>query len=78
MAGSQKKRSKAAAACSECGSPDVGPDEAEVRCRCGSLLARRVAAGLEIKCRRCKHTSIVVVDPALASVAPGQQSIAIS
>jgi hypothetical protein len=28
----------------------------EVRCGCGSLLARVVADSVELKCRRCKRT----------------------
>jgi hypothetical protein len=39
-----------------------GPDaeaDGEVRCLCGSLLARLVPDGVELKCRRCKRTAIV-------------------
>jgi hypothetical protein len=32
---------------------------AELRCDCGSLLARRVEGGVELKCRRCKRTVVV-------------------
>jgi phage FluMu protein Com len=32
-----------------------GPCGAEVRCGCGSLLARIVDGAVELKCRRCKH-----------------------
>jgi hypothetical protein len=32
---------------------------AELRCGCGSLLARRVEAGVELKCRRCKRTLVL-------------------
>lgn len=31
----------------------------EVRCECGSLLARLVEGGVELKCRRCKRSVIV-------------------
>jgi phage FluMu protein Com len=31
------------------------PGCGEVRCGCGSLLARVVGAEVELKCRRCKH-----------------------
>jgi hypothetical protein len=31
----------------------------ECRCLCGSLLARVVAGGVELKCRRCKRTVVV-------------------
>ena len=30
-----------------------------VRCGCGALLARWVATGLELKCRRCKQTTLI-------------------
>jgi len=30
-----------------------------LRCSCGALLARWVAAGLELKCRRCKRTTLI-------------------
>lgn len=39
---------------------DPGP--ADCRCLCGSLLARRVACGVELKCRRCKRTLVVPFD----------------
>jgi hypothetical protein len=29
------------------------------RCGCGSLLARRVPAGIELKCHRCKRTLLL-------------------
>lgn len=33
----------------------------EIRCGCGSLLARRLPSGLELKCRRCRrHISITL------------------
>jgi hypothetical protein len=35
------------------------PGCAELRCGCGSLLARRVEAGVELKCRRCKRTLVL-------------------
>ncbi|MCG8554371.1 MAG: hypothetical protein MJD61_03650 [Proteobacteria bacterium] len=31
----------------------------DYRCICGSLLARMLAEGLELKCRRCKRAVIV-------------------
>jgi len=33
--------------------------ESGLRCACGALLARWVAAGLELKCRRCKRTALI-------------------
>jgi hypothetical protein len=31
-------------------------ESGDVRCGCGSLLARVVAGSVELKCRRCKKT----------------------
>ena len=39
----------------------------EMRCSCGNLLARLVADGVELKCRRCKRT---VVLPLSGDAAP--------
>ncbi len=36
--------------------------EIDVRCGCGSLLARWTPAGLELKCRRCKRQVLVQID----------------
>jgi phage FluMu protein Com len=35
----------------------------DCRCACGSLLARLVPAGVELKCRRCKRTHVVPLSP---------------
>jgi phage FluMu protein Com len=40
---------------------DASKDEADVRCGCGSLLARRRDEGVEIKCRRCKRVLVIEV-----------------
>lgn len=48
-------RSKAATAFTE-------PGACAERCSCGSLLARRTARGIEIKCRRCKRIMILPLD----------------
>jgi hypothetical protein len=34
-------------------------DGVALRCHCGSLLARLVPQGVEIKCRRCKRRGII-------------------
>jgi phage FluMu protein Com len=34
----------------------------DLRCACGSLLARRVRDGIELKCRRCKRTVVVPLE----------------
>lgn len=39
---------------------DPPADEAsDCRCHCGSLLARIVEEGVEIRCRRCKRNRLV-------------------
>jgi hypothetical protein len=37
-------------------------DPNECRCLCGSLVARRVPDGVELKCRRCKRTVVLPLD----------------
>ena len=39
------------------------PGQADCRCLCGSLLARVVPGGVELKCRRCKRTLLVALAP---------------
>lgn len=34
----------------------------ELRCLCGSLLARRVPGGVEVKCRRCKRSVVLAFE----------------
>jgi len=36
-----------------------GCDSQECRCTCGSLLARLVDGGVELKCRRCKRAVLL-------------------
>jgi hypothetical protein len=38
-------------------SQEPAPDDC--RCLCGNLLARLVAGGVELKCRRCKRTVVI-------------------
>lgn len=47
--------------------PACPPDEC--RCHCGSLLARIVDGAVELKCRRCKRTHRVPIEPAEAVAA---------
>lgn len=35
-------------------------NEHEVRCHCGSLMARVTPRGVELKCRRCKRVVLVL------------------
>ena len=48
----------------------AGGDRAECRCVCGSLVARVVSDGVELKCRRCKRTLLVSI-PAGSLEVPG-------
>jgi hypothetical protein len=48
------------------GQPAAGPPPPAgegVRCGCGSLLARVVAGGIELKCRRCRRCLVVKLGP---------------
>ena len=47
----------------------------DCRCQCGSLLARLVDEGVEIKCRRCKQTTWLPLEP---PVAPSAHSTALA
>jgi hypothetical protein len=38
---------------------ELTQEEGSLRCCCGNLLARLVAEGVELKCRRCKRRVIV-------------------
>lgn len=42
-------------------SPDEQPPVTDARCCCGSLLARLVPGGVELKCRRCHRLMLVPV-----------------
>jgi hypothetical protein len=35
----------------------------DCRCLCGNLLAKVVAGGVELRCRRCKRTVVVPLEP---------------
>ncbi len=53
---------------------EPGRDSKDCRCACGSLLARWVEGGVELKCRRCKRTVFVPLatdDRALVAPDPG-------
>ncbi len=38
------------------------PSEDQCRCSCGSMLARIVREGLELKCRKCKSLVLITHD----------------
>ncbi len=40
---------------------DQDLDQKELRCLCGSLIAKICEAGLELKCRRCKRFHIIPI-----------------
>ena len=40
--------------------PKIKDDQC--RCMCGSLVARLVPDGIEIKCKRCKHLVVIPVE----------------
>lgn len=42
--------------------------DAELRCGCGSLIARWVEGGVELKCRRCKRTIVLRVGARVAEL----------
>lgn len=50
------------ARCCDPGGGAPALDAEEMRCSCGSLLARVVRGFVELKCRRCKRTFLVPID----------------
>ena len=44
-------------------SPHESSPSSDCRCVCGSLVARLVEGGVELKCRRCKRTLVVALTP---------------
>lgn len=46
---------------------DRRQDPSECRCLCGSLVARRVPEGVELKCRRCKRNVVLPLEPATSA-----------
>ena len=47
----------------------------DCRCLCGSLLARLVTGGVELKCRRCKRTLLVPFEAGSGRVAKAHERI---
>jgi phage FluMu protein Com len=58
--------------CREVDSELTGGD---CRCLCGSLLARVVEGGVELKCRRCKRTLLVPIETTAAPVSTAARSV---
>lgn len=48
-----------------------GPSD--LRCACGSLLARRVGDAVELKCRRCKRTVLIPFEADDAAAQPSAE-----
>jgi hypothetical protein len=46
-------------------------DACDARCLCGSLLARLIAQGVELKCRRCKRVVVLPLTAAHGARPPG-------
>lgn len=49
-------------------SSPVAAHSCGLRCDCGSLLAKRVPGGVELKCRRCKTMTVVPLEDDWQSV----------
>lgn len=56
----------------ECHSISGKPHDSdgELRCICGSLLARLVPGGVELRCRRCKRSVTIPLEGAGIAGAP--------
>jgi phage FluMu protein Com len=42
-----------------CWTANTAGNDAELRCGCGSLMARLLAGDIELKCRRCKQVVVL-------------------
>ena len=49
------------------------PNAREVRCECGSLVAKLVGSAIELKCRRCKRLALIP----LAEFEGGSQTVTV-
>lgn len=47
-------------------STGAASDDAELRCGCGSLMARLLAGDIELKCRRCKRVVVLHLSEGVA------------
>jgi hypothetical protein len=56
------KEARSVSVCGISSGHSAGGDS--MRCDCGSLLARLVPAGVELKCRRCKRIVVLPIAPA--------------
>ncbi len=53
-----------------CRPSEAAPNADEARCICGSLVARVVVGGVELKCRRCRRIVLVPIDERAFAAAP--------
>jgi phage FluMu protein Com len=58
-----------------CSDADPAQPDSDCRCLCGSLLARVVDGGVELKCRRCKRTLLVPFEAPATPVATSAASV---
>ena len=58
-----------------CGEADSEHPVGDCRCLCGSLLARVVEGGVELKCRRCKRTLLVPFEAPAVPVSTAERSV---
>ena len=49
------------------------PNAHEVRCECGSLVAKLLGSAIELKCRRCKRLALIP----LADFKGGTQAVTV-
>lgn len=54
--------------------PKRAAEDHDCRCVCGSLVARVVPEGVELKCRRCKRTLIVPLSDASSRHSEARQA----
>jgi len=54
-----------------CLKPTLSESRENFRCGCGSLMARTLKEGIELKCRRCKGITLIP----LSGIADGVQNI---
>lgn len=48
------------------------PNDRDVRCTCGQLIARWTHTGVEIKCKRCRRLIVIPFKTIVGNRPPGQ------
>ena len=41
---------------------EAAPSREEIRCECGSLVAKLIGSNIELKCRRCKRLALIPLE----------------